>query len=519
MPPWTKGVALGKSLGLIIIVILMLLVMVVGGDLVMTLISLGAENQIQHQNVELASDMTITSAFPEETSLQKRTLLISDCDITFKKDFVRSRIDVQDEDDLTTKTYWNFHKSPTYPRHSWEKNQEVEEPPSGATGISTWYELDDIRNDLHSDYFLENDLDSDTPGYEDIAGPGADDRRGWEPISTFTGSFYGQRKTIGDLYIDRPNEEEVGLFGKTNNAHIKNVGIENLDIKGDENVGGLVGHNIDSYITKSYATGSVKGENRVGGLVGRNWDGYILSSYASVTTRGNTRIGGLVGYNGPSDGGLVYKSYATGSAKGGYERIGGLIGSNVADVYYSYSTGPVSGEEYIGGLAGSNTGSVRDSFWNLATAGISLDEDDGAGEPKTMVEMQDIETFERESTYETWETLENEEEVYCDIPQHEVVDCSMGSCESTPGATDPYCGGCADMDVYKHNRDDEEKDSCEAYVLGLIGCEGPAQLDVKIECSYDSKWYIPEERTIRCGNAIEIKDGRMNRVVEEHADL
>lgn len=388
-----KGAVLKKLLMPIITVVIMLLVMTVFGDMLFKLISLGGETQVQLQNSELAGQMTITSAFPEETTLRKRTVLSSDCKITFKKDMVQSTVESDEGND---EKYWNFHKSPTYPKHQWEKNQEVNEPPEEATGISTWSKLDNIRDDLDGNYFLKNDLDSNTSGYEDTAGSKANNGKGWQPIDGFTGSLYGQRKTISDLYIERPSEEDVGLFGETDGAYIKNIGLENLDIKGNKNVGGLVGNNKGgSSVEKSYTTGDVVGEKekftRAGGLVGKNGDATISSSYSSVNVKGDKNVGGLVGYNW---GGVISKAYAKGSVEG-YQRVGGLVGLNFEDISNSYAAGRVRGE-LVGGLAGGSTGNIQNSFWNLATTGAPLDEDDGAGEPLFVAEMTSRKTFEDE---------------------------------------------------------------------------------------------------------------------------
>ena len=48
--------------------------------------------------------------------------------------------------------------------------------------ISSWADLDNIRNNLAADYILINDLISSTPGYDDFAGPEANEGEGWEPI-------------------------------------------------------------------------------------------------------------------------------------------------------------------------------------------------------------------------------------------------------------------------------------------------------------------------------------------------
>jgi len=78
-------------------------------------------------------------------------------------------------------------------------NLETLDCPSSAntiTTISNWLELNATRDNLTGSYILMNDLDSTTEGYEELAGPFADEGKGWVPIGTdvsrFNGSFDGQ---------------------------------------------------------------------------------------------------------------------------------------------------------------------------------------------------------------------------------------------------------------------------------------------------------------------------------------
>ena len=62
----------------------------------------------------------------------------------------------------------------------------------------------------------------------------------------------------------------IGFFGYTDGATIANIGLENVDVTGNNNVGGLVGYNDGGGISNSYAAGTVEGNDEVGGLVGFN---------------------------------------------------------------------------------------------------------------------------------------------------------------------------------------------------------------------------------------------------------
>jgi hypothetical protein len=246
--------------------------------------------------------------------------------------------------------------------------------PSQNLQIRDWYDLDAVRDKLAGNHTLLNDLDSTTPGYEELASPTANQGKGWEPIGypdphdpyqidLFIGSFDGQGHKIRDLFINRPDESLVGLFGVVGGGNIENIGVVNVTVTGEHEVGGLVGHIDDGAVSNSYATGNVTGK------------GYY--------------VGGLVGcINGAS----VSNVYSTGSVTGD-EWVGGLVGGGAwSTVSNSYSTGSVSGNDDVGGLVGLNFSdlTVSNSFWDIETSGQTTS-DGGTG--KTTAEMKDIATF------------------------------------------------------------------------------------------------------------------------------
>jgi hypothetical protein len=329
--------------------------------------------------------------------------------------------------------------------------------PSQNLEIRDWYDLDAVRNNLGGHHILMNDLDSATPGYEELASPTANGGRGWQPIGTclppndfrgLTGTFDGQGYEIRDLFINRPDEDLVGLFGVVNagifhvGGVVKDIGAVNVTVTGNSLVGGLVGINVVGTVSNSYSSGNVTGERSVGGLVGENHGtvsnsystsgvtayedvvgglvgygtGAVSNSYSTGSVTGDRGVGGLEGWNygtvsnsystgrvtgGVGVGGLVGEnllmgtvsnSYSTGNASGN-EDVGGLVGTNKFEgtVSNSYSTGSITGNSSVGGLVGSNNeGTVSNSFWDTKTSGQSTS-DGGIG--KTTAEMQDIATF------------------------------------------------------------------------------------------------------------------------------
>jgi len=306
---------------------------------------------------------------------------------------------------------------------------------AGGTGTEDDpYKIADARNldaiSNCSDKYYELQKDIDLGNYI------ANASTGWQPIGS-SGKFNGNGHKVSGLWINRPAQNRVGLFGYVSGgAELRNIGVEiddgNGGVRGYDNVGGLVGGNdgtiSNSYatgsvtvvstnnysvvgglvgrnergtISNSYATGSVTGSSYVGGLVGRNERGTVSNSYAtgsvtgSVTGSGNYFGGGLVGQNE----GTVSNSYATGSVTGsvtgsGNYFGGGLVGQNVGTISNSYATGSVTGRSNVGGLVGGNDGTISNSYYDKETSGRT---DTGKGIGKTTAEMK------TKSTYNGWD--------------------------------------------------------------------------------------------------------------------
>ena len=200
----------------------------------------------------------------------------------------------------------------------------------------------------------------------------------WTPIGdgyAFGGTFDGNGYTISNLKINTTNNP-TGLFGWTTGT-IKNLGVENVNITGASDVGGLIGkaagtvsncYTTGSVIMASYTTdsGGTAVVSDAGGLVGTNF-GKIIDCYseANVTGDGNI-VGGLVGY---SSGDGIIRCYAAGNVSGkGY--VGGLAGRAYCTVEDSYSMGTVYGDFYEGGLIGetSSAAVLTNCYWNQSTS-------------------------------------------------------------------------------------------------------------------------------------------------------
>ncbi len=250
--------------------------------------------------------------------------------------------------------------------------------------ISTAEQLQNLNKCLgsryqYNHYVLNNDIN--LTSY--LQGAGNNGGAGWEPIgkfdnyNSFRGRFNGNGYKVSGLWINRPIEHHVGLFGCFEpeaiklEGDIRNIGVEIDNVKGgvigNGAVGGLVGSYSLGTISNSYAIGNVSGNGDVGGLVGENSGGTISNSYAIGSVSGNEG-GGLVG-----KGCTISNSYATGNVSGGYH-VGGLVGA-VGEprlgctISSSYAAGNVSGDRDVGGLVGYNDGGTISNSY--ATGSVS----------------------------------------------------------------------------------------------------------------------------------------------------
>ncbi len=141
-------------------------------------------------------------------------------------------------------------------------------------------DLQDINRALHENYALAHDIDAqETRTWDKGKGfrPLRKVRRDGE-VRPFSGHFDGNGFTIHSLYINRPGEDNVGLFGITASSsfapnRIKNLAIHNATIIGSHYVGALAGDaQFTSFDNITIAASSIKGHAVVGSLVGTGND-------------------------------------------------------------------------------------------------------------------------------------------------------------------------------------------------------------------------------------------------------
>lgn len=242
-------------------------------------------------------------------------------------------------------------------------------------------------------YELDNDIDaSDTKNWND--------GKGFMPIGTeghiFNGLFDGQGHKIENLYINRPQENYIGLFGYYGGTKIYNLHLQNFDIVGGNYTGSIVGLTNGAKLDSCYSiNGKVTGKNYVGGLIGCCENSYIYNSRTNCNVIGNYIAGGFAGwaYNtyivyseskgkvsalenvggfaGLATKGVIQYCSAEADVDGNYS-IGGFAGGCAGEINFCFSTGKVIGNNSAGGFLGIfDSGSVNACLWDSEASGIT----------------------------------------------------------------------------------------------------------------------------------------------------
>ncbi len=152
-------------------------------------------------------------------------------------------------------------------------------PKSAVTSYMLINDVNDLQNMklfLHGNYALSKDIDASETRFWNSG-------NGFDPIFLqiekevipFSGYFDGNNFQISNLYINREDEDNVGLFGmtsgsKANKAKIFNLKLNNFEIYGNSYVGGVAGEAEFTIFENIEVANNcvINGKAMVGGLVG-----------------------------------------------------------------------------------------------------------------------------------------------------------------------------------------------------------------------------------------------------------
>ncbi len=219
--------------------------------------------------------------------------------------------------------------------------------------IATPEHLNNVRLYDHKYFILANDIDMSSATSE--GGAYYNNGAGWEPIgfsSSLNIHFDGGGHSISGLKINRPEQSNIGLFGRITSSSIKNLKMLDVDVTSAYICGGIAGS----------CSGEIKNCSVSGSITG-------------TKTQTNYGVGGIAG--------IMYSgdiSFCTNTAKiSSYVKAGGIVGDTEGNISYCSNHGAITGlgTTVIGGIAGETHGRIRDCYNTADLFQTNPDEDSG----------------------------------------------------------------------------------------------------------------------------------------------
>ncbi|WP_204600487.1 hypothetical protein [Enteroscipio rubneri] len=217
----------------------------------------------------------------------------------------------------------------------------------------------------------------------------------WIPISNVLPHFDGKGHTISHLYINAPDKNDQGLFGKADEydsraprGFVKNTSVDRTSyVYGGDSVAAIVGYTRGGVvdIVNCSNAAEVKGSIEVSGIVGQGAYSCIIIGCANTgDITGTTCVSGIVGSNTSS----IMNCYNTGAitASGSSDWAGGISANGDGKIVNCYNAGPVKAAD-----AGAIDGSGRSNCYNcFYDKDASTPSDAAAGSVVGVVNKTDV---------------------------------------------------------------------------------------------------------------------------------
>ncbi len=323
--------------------------------------------------------------------------------------------------------------------------------------------------DLNPGYTFNDDgsysTDSTAENYSPVL-------REWKPIKDFAWvDFDGQNHTVSGLYINTPNEDDVGMFERNDYYTIKNITLTNGFVYGGNNTAALVGYNAGS-VENCHSDISVKGKGSIGGIIAYHSGGEVknCSNTGSVTIYGaSSATGGIVGnvYGSAT----ITNCYNTGYIKGGIN-VGGIVGdAGNSTISNCYNTGIIL-SNFSDAHSIANGGTIENCY-KLSIQDNGADEKTNAqfasGEVAYLLQAnQPVSEIYDE---ETWEVIGTEQEA---VWFQTIGEDALPTFDNTSLIVyKNIIGGCCEANrVYEYSNTEKEPVIAHVYANGFCtGCD------------------------------------------------
>ena len=182
----------------------------------------------------------------------------------------------------------------------------------------------------------------------------------------------GNAYTISNLMINRPDEDNVGLFGYANSAVVQGLNVENATIIGNDNVGlfgyviGTNSNNSTTIVGLNIKGIKVNGNKNVGGVVG------YVNSYTTINevtlngdVTGKEKVGGITGYMYYWASNLAVNSVIVNANVTGEIYVGGIVGNcEKGTITGIVESGTIKGENNVYGSGNKNSNAYVNVYVN-----------------------------------------------------------------------------------------------------------------------------------------------------------
>ncbi|MCL2256071.1 MAG: leucine-rich repeat domain-containing protein, partial [Firmicutes bacterium] len=152
----------------------------------------------------------------------------------------------------------------------------------------------------------------------------------WTAIGTagnhFVGNFDGRGHSVRGVFIDESVSTQ-GVFGAINDSTVSNLMVENGFIRGNTEIGGIVGRidNRSRLVNVFNSAVIFSNHGVVGGIAGRVVDSSVVNSFNwGDVTGGGLDVGGIVGVANFNS--VIMNNYNGGLIGGGNSFVGGIVG-------------------------------------------------------------------------------------------------------------------------------------------------------------------------------------------------
>ena len=210
-------------------------------------------------------------------------------------------------------------------------------------------------------------------------------------MGIFKGDFNGNNNEIKNIYVNRPGNSLVGLFGRVNNAKILNLGVDGRIGYNNYTKGGIVAEANDSLIMNCYNKTSIMGGGRpcAGGVVGEANYSEIVNCYNLGNLDSSDQKGGIVCSAHYSK---IINCYNVGDISSTNSYAAG-IAMNLwnSEIQNCYNIGNISGSNVGGIILSASNSTIKNCYYLNTSAGNGIYNTDdvwGEVESKTKEQMQ-----------------------------------------------------------------------------------------------------------------------------------